>query len=288
MTTTWLRSRPVLAYYALVFAISWGGILLAVGPGGLVNSTANPQQLTQFIYVSALAGPSVAGLLMTGLIHGRAGLRDLLTRLLRWRVGLRWWLIALLTAPILMAAIIFALSLISPDFVPAIVTTDDRMGLVVSGIVLGLTVSFFEEIGWTGFVTPEVRKRHGIVPTGLLMGLVWGAWHYPLFSGSASGSIPPALYIAVLLFSFLIPFRILMVWVHDRTQSVLVVMFMHAPLAAGQLILLPSALSNEGAVVFDLVFATALWALVAAVFAGGRRVRRAEPEPSATALRPQP
>jgi hypothetical protein len=136
MTRTWLRSRPVPTYYALVFAISWGGILLAVGPGGLVNSTANPQQLTQFIYVSALAGPSVAGVLMTGLIHGRPGLRDLLSRVLHWRVGLRWWLVALLTAPILMAAIIFSLSLTSPAFLPAIVTTDDRMGLVISGIVV--------------------------------------------------------------------------------------------------------------------------------------------------------
>jgi len=274
MTRTWLRSHPVLAYYALVFAISWGGILLAVGPGGLVDSTANPEQLTQFIYFAALAGPSVAGVLMTGLIHGRAGLRDLLARVLRWRVGLGWWLVALLTAPILMAAIIFSLSLTSPAFLPAIVTTDDRMGLVISGILLGLTVSFFEEIGWTGFVTPELRKRHGIVPTGLLMGAVWGAWHYPLFSGSASGTIAPALYIAVLLFTFLIPFRILMVWLYDRTRSVLVVMFTHAPLAAGQLILLPSALSNEGAVIFDLVFAAALWGLVAAVYLAGRRAKR--------------
>jgi membrane protease YdiL (CAAX protease family) len=202
--------------------------------------------------------------------------RDLLARMLRWRVGLRWLLVTLLTAPILMAGIIFSLSLTSPTFVPAIVTTDDRMGLVMSGIMLGLTVSFFEEIGWTGFVTPELGKRHGIVPTGLLMGVVWGAWHYPLFSGSASGTIAPALSIAVLLFTFLIPFRILMVWLHDRTRSVLVVMFMHAPLAAGQLILLPSALSNEGAVIFDLVFAAALWGLVAAVCLASGREKRGE------------
>ncbi len=106
------------------------------------------------------------------------------------------------------------------------------------------------------------------------MGLIWGAWHYPLFSGSASGTIPSALYIAVLLFSFLIPFRILMVWVYDRTRSVLVVMLMHAPLAAGQLILLPSVISNQQAVTFDLVFAAVLWALVAAVHLEAKRHER--------------
>jgi membrane protease YdiL (CAAX protease family) len=267
----------VLAYCALVFAITWGGMLLVAGPSGIFNSKANPKELTQFIYFAALAGPSVAGITMTAVLHGRAGLRDLLTRVLRWRVGVRWYLVALLTAPILMAAIIFALSLTSPAFVPAIVTSDDTVGLVISGIMLGLVVSFFEEIGWTGFATPELRKRHGFISTGLMMGLVWGVWHYPLFSGSASGAIPPALYIAVLLFTFLIPFRILMVWVYGRTRSVFVVMLMHAPLAAGQLILLPSTLSNEGAVIFDLVFAAALWAMVATVYVAGGSSRRDAP-----------
>jgi uncharacterized protein len=271
------RKRPVLAYYALVFAITWGGMLLVAGPSGIFNSKANPQELTQFIYFAALAGPSVAGITMTGLLHGRAGLHDLLARVLRWRVGVRWYLVALLTAPILLAAIIFALSLTSPAFLPAIVTSNDTVGLVISGIMLGLVVSFFEEIGWTGFATPELRKRHGFISTGLMMGLVWGAWHFPLFSGSASGAIPPALYIAVLLFTFLIPFRILMVWVYGRTRSVLVVMLMHAPLAAGQLILLPSTLSNEQAVIFDLALAAALWAMVAGVYVASGRGRRDAP-----------
>ena len=270
MTRNLLTSHPVLSYYVLVFAISWGGILIAAGPDGLINSTANPLVLTQFIYFAALAGPSVAGIIMTGLIHGRAGLRSLLLSVLLWRVGVRWYMVALLTAPFLMGAILFVLSLTSPAFVPAIVTTDDRVGLVMSGIVLGLVVSFFEELGWTGFATPELRKRHGFLSTGILIGLPWGAWHYPLFSGSASlsGAIPPTLYLAVLLFSFLIPYRILMAWVYECTKSVLVVMLMHAPLAAGQLILLPQAMAGEPAVIFDLMFAAALWVVVAVIYAG--------------------
>lgn len=261
-----LRSHPLLTYYVIVFAISWGSILMMAGPGGIVSSSADPTVLTQFVYLAALAGPSIAGIVATGLMRGREGLHALLAGVLRWRVDARWYLVALLTAPLLMAAIVVLLSLEFPGFVPAIVTTDDRVGLLISGIVLGLAVSFFEEIGWTGFATAEFRKRHGIIATGLIMGTIWGAWHYPLFSGTASGSVPPTLYIAVLLFSFLIPFRILMVWVYARTESVLVVMLMHAPLAAGQLIILPAAISNENAVVFDLAFAAVLWVIVAAVY----------------------
>ena len=159
------------AYFALVFAISWGSMLMAVGPSGSVSTKNSPVVLLQFIYLTALAGPSVAGILMTGLLDGRAGVRELLSRLLRWRVGVHWYLVALLTAPLLMAAILVALSLTSPEFIPAIVTTDDRAGLLMSGIVLGLVVCFFEELGWTGCATPEPRKRHGILTTGITMGL---------------------------------------------------------------------------------------------------------------------
>jgi uncharacterized protein len=270
-----IKRHPVPIYYALVFAISWGGMLMAVGPSGFFSTKAKPVVLAQFVYLAALAGPSVAGILMTGLLQGRAGLRKLLSRLLRWRVGVRWYLVALLAAPLLMATILFVLSLTSPAFVPAIVTNDNRPGLVISGIVLGLVVCFFEELGWTGFATPELRERHGTLTTGITMGLLWGAWHYPLFSGStsSSGALPPALYLAVLLFSFLVPYRVLMVWVYDRTKSLLVVMLMHAPLAAAQLILIPPAISGVRMVTFDLAFAAALWVVVAALYVAMSRSR---------------
>jgi uncharacterized protein len=87
MTKNWVRSHPVLAYYALVFAISWGGMLIAEGPSGIFGSKANPAELIQFVYLAALAGPSVAGILMTGLIRGRAGLREMLSSVLRWKVA---------------------------------------------------------------------------------------------------------------------------------------------------------------------------------------------------------
>jgi uncharacterized protein len=270
-----VKRYPVSAYYTLVFAISWGGMLMAVGPSGFFSSKDNPVVLAQFAYLAALAGPSVAGIVMTGMLYGRAGVHKLLSRLLRWRVGVRWYLVALLTAPLLTAAILFMFSRISPAFEPAIVTSEDKAGLLMSGIVLGLVVCFFEELGWTGFVTPELRKRHGIFTTGIIMGLLWGAWHYPLFSGSArsSGVIPPALCLAVLLFSFLPAYRVLMVWVYDRTNSLLVVMLMHAPLAAVQLILIPASLSGGSMVAFDLAFAVALWVVVAAVYLAMRRSR---------------
>jgi uncharacterized protein len=259
--TAFIKRHPVPAYYALVFAISWGGILLALGPGGFLGTA---QTSSMQLYVGgplSLLGPSIAGVFLTGLLYGKAGLRDLLSRLFRWRVGARWYALALLAAPLLTAAALFALSL-----APAIVTASDKAGLLVSGVGFGLIAAFFEELGWTGFAIPEIRQRHGILATGLIMGLLWGVWHFPIFSASAasSGTVQPALYLAVLLFTWLIPYRVLIVWVYDHTHSLLVAMLMHVPIVFDQFVLIPQALSGSPLMVYILIFTAALWALVIA------------------------
>lgn len=259
--TAFIKRHPVLVYYALVFAISFGSILIVLGPGGFLG---NPGTSTLQLYVGgplSLLGPSIAGVFLTGLIYGRAGLRDLLSRLFRWRVGARWYTVALLTAPLLTTALLLALSL-----TPAIVTAADKASLLVSGFAIGFLVPFFEELGWTGFAIPELRQRHGILATGLIMGLLWGVWHFPIFSASAgsSGAVQPAIYLAVLLFSWLIPYRVLIVWVYDHTKSLLVAMLMHVPIVFDQFVLFPQVLSGVPLMVYLLLFTAGLWIFVIA------------------------
>jgi hypothetical protein len=161
--------HPVLTYFALTFAISWGGALLAIGGAGGMSGTAPTDDPRFPIAVLAmLGGPSVAGILLTGLVHGRAGLRALLSRLLTWRMGARWYVLALLTAPVLMTAALLALSLTSPAFLPGIFTSEDRTTLLLVGLAVGLGAGFVEELGWTGFAVPELRRRHGVLSSLLV------------------------------------------------------------------------------------------------------------------------
>ena len=271
-----IKKCPVMTYYALVFAISWGSALVFLGPGAfLATKEISFADLSPIAVLAFLAGPCVAGVLAAGLVHGKTGLRDLGSRLLRWRVGFRWYAVALLTAPLLTTATLLAFSLTSPAFLPALVTSADKVGLLLTGIVTALIVPVFEELGWTGFAVPELRKRYGVLTTGLVVGLIWGVWHFPLFAGSAHSStaVPPALFLAVLLFSWLLAYRVLMVWVYDRTQSLLIMMVMHAVIDFGSLVLIPLALSAERVAAFDLAFAALLWVIVAVVaFANGGRL----------------
>ena len=59
-----IERHPLPTYFALTFAISWGGVLLVIGgPGGIRSTTAQSDPLFPFVYLAMLAGPSVAGIL---------------------------------------------------------------------------------------------------------------------------------------------------------------------------------------------------------------------------------
>jgi membrane protease YdiL (CAAX protease family) len=205
---------------------------------------------------------------LTGLVYGRAGFRELFARMTRWRVGARWYAVAFLTVPLLVTTVLLALSLTSPAFLPGILTTSDKAAFLLSGIVAGLIVGIFEEIGWTGFATPRLLAHHGVLATGIIVGVLWGAWHFLVFfwgGATSSGTLPLALYLFVLLFSILPAYRVLMVWVYDRTESLLVAILMHASLLASQFVIIPLSLVGVATVTLDLVFTAVLWAVVAAV-----------------------
>jgi membrane protease YdiL (CAAX protease family) len=289
-----IESHPLLTYFALAFAISWGGVLMVVGPGGFPGTQEQYETLLPFVGLALLAGPPIAGILLTGLLYGRAGFRDLLTRMTRWRVGARWYAVAFLTAPILFMVVLLALSLISPIFLPSLFVSDDKATLLLVGIVGALIAGFLEELGWTGFATPRLLARHGVLVTGLIVGVLWGAWHFLTNAFWASGTslgagaLPLALFLTVRGFDLLVgqmpAYRVLMVWVYDRTGgSLLVAILMHASLSASTFILMPLAISGVPLLTYLLASSAAAWVVVGAVGVaqGGHLSRRPPPRRAA-------
>jgi uncharacterized protein len=274
---TFIKKHSVPSYYVLTFAISWVGVLLVIGgPGRIPGTPEETTKLFPTVYLVTVAGPSLGGILMTGLISGKAGIRELLSRLLRWRVGARWYAVALLTPALSVLATLLALSLLSPEFLPGFLTmsagTSSLQLSFGTILVLGLATGLLEELGWTGFAIPRLRLRHGVFTTGLLVGFLWGAWHF-LSNAWASNStepVPVALFLPAILFSFLPPFRMLMVWIYDRTRSLLLGVLMHASLVTFWLVSTPKAMSSAALVTWYIAWAAVLWAAVGLVAAANR------------------
>jgi membrane protease YdiL (CAAX protease family) len=273
-----IARHAVAAYFVHTFTISWGGVLLAVGgPAGMTGVRAQENPLFPYAVLAMVAGPSVTAFLLTVLLDGRSGLRQFRSRLLKWRVGARWYAVALLAAPLLAAAITMTLSLFSREFRPAIVATDDKAALLLLGLVVGVTAGFFEELGWTGFAIPRLRQRYGVLATGLIVGVFWSAWHLLVViwgMGDRAGAIPVALFVIVDGLAGLPAFRVLMVWVYDRTESLFVAILMHVGVTFSTLALTPQT-TGLRLLAYGLMFAAAVWAVIAAIAVlNGRQLSR--------------
>lgn len=260
-----IKRHLLLTYFGLTFAISWSGFLLVLGPGSFPGTQELFGTLFPLAILIMLLGPALAGILLTGLVSGRAGLGELLTRLLKWRVGGRWYAVALLPAPLLAAAVLFALSLTSP------LTTDDKATVLLSGIAAGFT-TVLEELGWTGFAVPRMRLRYNVLTTGLVMGVLWAAWHFlqVLFvSGIYSGGVSQALFLPLYFLSAsvaqLTAYRVLLVWIYERTESLLMTTLMHASFTASTTIIFRPLETGVPFLAFLWLMAAALWIVVAVV-----------------------
>lgn len=263
--------RSILAYFLLTFFISWGGIIVLGAPHGIPTTHEQFQRLWPLVFLPYLLGPILSSFILTGIIDGKAGFRHLFSRLLRWRVKIQWYAIALLTAPVLVVVILSVLSLASPAYLPAIFTTVDKSGL----LLLGVAVGFFggglmEEPGWTGFAVPRLRQQFDVLSTGLIVGFLWGVWHFlPTYwgSGDSSGALSLSLLLPPCFFylAVLPAYRVLMVWVHDRTESLLLVVLMHSTLTASTLFVLSPSAQGIQLCLYYLILAAVLWVVVVAI-----------------------
>lgn len=266
-----IARHPAVTYFVLTFAISWGLVILVVGPDGFPGTTEQTQSLLAYALVGMVAGPSIAGIALTFALGGRSAMREFGRRLFKSKVGSRWYAAALLIAPAVMLAVLLALSTLSDRFLPAIYLNDNRTALVLSGLAIALVAGVFEELGWTGFAIPTLRRGHGVFATGLLVGVPWAVWHWLVAIWSV-GPSPDVLsftsYVLDPLF-FLVGFRVLMVWVYDGTESILIAMIMHASLTGSALILGAPALRGTPLLMFGVTWFVVIWAVIAAIGRAG-------------------
>lgn len=267
-----IKQHSVLVYFILAILISWGLVISIVGINGLPGTTQEQSDSLNTVIFALLAGPIISSLLLIAISHGKRGYRDLISRFVTWKVEIRWYAVALLLAPVTGFVTLYVLVPFSANYLPAIVTSNDKISLLITGLLIGLSAGIFEEIGWTGFAIPELRKKHNIFTTGLVVGIVWGIWHYITAywgAGNGQGEFVFNLFLPMMTFYILVlpAYRIIMVWVYDNTNSLLIAILMHASLTGNVIYLLLSPdLIELALTVWYIFFAVALWLIIGFLF----------------------
>jgi CAAX protease family protein len=229
-----LVRHPLVSFFVMAYAFSWivwtpwvlgedgAGLLpikLSDATSGLLNAAA------------ILAGPTLSAFIMTAATEGRAGVRRLLGRYVLWRVGVQWYLFALLGIPLIM-------------LLGTVVASGDLPNLgalggpsyVLSYLAFFVLVFIFggpllEEGGWRGFALPRLERLHGPLVGTLILGLLWALWHLPEFlvpswaaSSGGRGVLDIARFVVIT-----IAFAIVLTWVFNNTRaSLLLAMLVHA------------------------------------------------------------
>lgn len=245
-----IQRNPVATYFFLAFAISWGGSTIAVGPKLLRGETVVLSDIW-LIGGIMLITVCLLGIGLTYLLEGRDGLRELFSRMMRWRVGARWYL-APLIFPLLISLLLLVLAaLVSPGF---------RPNIFPLGIVMGLLAGFLEETGWMGFAFPRMKSKHTVLAASLMLVVLHVLWHFAgdyLGASQVRGASWLPHFVAFCV--AMVAMRLILVWVYANTGSLLIAQVMHASSTGFLAILVPMSLSSELDTLFYLCYAVVLW-----------------------------
>ena len=259
-----VRRHPVSAYFTLTFGISWAGAL-AIAVPHLIRHEPLPARTGLLMFPVMLLGPSIAGITLTKVVDGKAGLRDFLRRLLFVRFPVYWYM-ALLIPPVLVSAVLVVLERsLSPLYAP---------NHFFMGVLFAIPAGVLEEIGWTGYALPRMLSKSKVLFASVLIGFLWALWHLPVVP--YLGSVTPHGYWLPFFLAFawaMTAIRVLIGWLYTHTESVLLAQMFHISSTGALVVFGPPGVSAVQEVCWYSIYGSVLWLVVAVIAIRSHHVR---------------
>jgi membrane protease YdiL (CAAX protease family) len=173
-----IKHNPLISMYALLFLLGWPvQILDALASHGLAPRP--PAILT----IATGLTPAIAAIIVTAVLAGRAGVKNLFRRFLIWRVGVQWYVVGIF----LLAAVILGgigLHVLFGGAMPEMPIAGAPVSLILFAftvtVIVGALVNT-EEIAWRGFALPRLQSRYGALTAALLIAVPESLFHLPHF-----------------------------------------------------------------------------------------------------------
>ena len=286
--------HPVAAFLLMAFVFSWTimlPLLLSESGFGVVPIKL-PWQL--FGSLTSIFGLALPAFLVTAAMEGKDGVRDLLRRILRWRVGVHWYLMALLG--LLLLTLMGSIPFLG---VAPLETLAQNWTLLFTVFLPGVLIPFvlvnlWEETAWTGFMQHTLQQRRGPLLASVMVAPFFALIHLPGFfvAGFISDEKTPLSQFPAVLMQvgivavFAMFFRVLIMWLYNGTgRSVLIVALFHSAynMTNGQKITPDLLHLPEDMAALVPAVAVMVLAVMVAVFTRGRlsyEPERAAPRPA--------
>jgi membrane protease YdiL (CAAX protease family) len=182
-----IRQSPLVSFVILNYAISW--IFLYPAYQAILRADGGFPLMALFGIPGGF-GPSIAAIIVVGCVDGRRGIYKLLGRIKIIRIHLKWYLFVLI-----LPAFIYLLSLLGTSLLGfSIGHPDMKEGFVMFFPYLLIALPFgpiMEELGWRGFMFPELLRKYNVFKSSIILGITWSVWHLVSFTfpGAAIPSV---------------------------------------------------------------------------------------------------
>lgn len=220
--------HPVAAFLVMVYIVSTAVAMVPV----LTRRDILPFDLALYDSLGPIFGVALPAFIVVAATGGRDGVRDLLRRCLRWRIGLRWYLFAFLSVPVgvvLCASVVFGRALLD--------VLADRWSLLFTAVLpqLLFLILFFivaEEIGWMGFLQARLQDKYGPLKASVIVTVPFALYHLPTLmveNGLGLARLHIALAFLGVLAILQMFGRIVIMWLYNATgASVLLAGLFHS------------------------------------------------------------
>jgi membrane protease YdiL (CAAX protease family) len=155
-----VRKHPLIAFFSLAYLLTWWIYPLL--------------KFSPLLGFFGLFGPALAAIIMAAVTEGKSGVKGLLSRVVLWRVGLPWYVVAL-GLPTVLSMVTAGLYFLFGESELVQIVAVTPIELVLFVLVVG------EELGWRGYALPLLLEERSPVTASLILGVLWGSWHLPTF-----------------------------------------------------------------------------------------------------------
>jgi len=224
------KNRNPWKFFLLTYAYSWVIWIPSVLDGIGIELPFRVTGYSVLVVIIGAFAPLMAAITLVVREEGWKGIKEFLGQALDFRIK-PVYLILALSLPLLIHVIAHYLALaVGLDVAKTLFPTE----IPVAPIVLAIPYFFLmlvigggqEEIGWRGYAQEPLQEKIGVIPASLVIGLIWGIWHLPLWF--MTGDLHSAYsFLAFVMMTTSI--SIMYAWLYNSSgKKLVVVMFFHA------------------------------------------------------------
>ncbi|MCB2166137.1 MAG: CPBP family intramembrane metalloprotease [Deltaproteobacteria bacterium] len=160
----------------MAFGLTWGLLALYILLPGRMNVVFGELTGHHPLFFLAVYAPAIAAIVIVAYHSGLSGLRHYFSRLLLWRCPPAWYVFLILGIPLLF----IGGAAIKGNLLAEPLPFSSFKALLMALILMAIKGPI-EEFGWRGFALPLIQRKFAPIWAGLMVGIIWGGWHFPAF-----------------------------------------------------------------------------------------------------------